>query len=147
MKILPQQIKVIHSILPEEIKSDPSEKKSLIAQFTGNVNLTSTKDLNFQQANELIKSFNGKPVFQANKVKNKSFFKFDISNTKHRAILSLCHQYGWEKEGTHLIDMTRLGEWLMTKAPVKKALGNQSSVELSKTITALENMVSKKYKK
>ena len=148
MKILKQQIQVIHAILPEAIKSDPSEKQSLIAQFTGDVNLTSTKDLTFIQANELIKSLNGKPVFSVNNV-NHSYFKFTGANKQDRTILSLAHQYGWEieKNGKYIADMTRLGEWLMNKAPVKKPLTKQTPKELSKTITALENMIYGKYKK
>jgi hypothetical protein len=151
MQIETLQIKAIHALLPAAIKSDPEAKAELIAQFTGNQAKVSTKDLSFHQANELIKSLKGKPVFIGTAIKGNgtSFFHFDFGNKQHRTILSLAHQYGWEKTGEfkHMIDMTRLGEWLMTKAPVKKALGKQTPMELSKTITALENMVAWKLKK
>lgn len=151
MKIANQQIQIIHTLLPIEIKSDPEAKAALISQFTGSIHKTSTKYLSFYQANELIKSLNGKPLYNVEIVPegNRSFFHFDSQNKQHRTILSLAHQYGWEKryEDKFVVDMARLAEWLMTKAPVKKALGKQSPKELSKTITALENMVTYKLKK
>jgi len=151
MKIANQQIQIIHTLLPLEIKSDPEAKAALISQFTGNIHKISTKDLTFYQANELIKSLNGKPLYNTSPAPapHSSFFHFDGQNKQHRTILSLAHQYGWgkEHESKHVVDMTRLGEWLMTKAPVKKAMGKQTSMELSKTITALENMVAWKLKK
>lgn len=149
MKITKHQIQIIHAILPQEIKGDPSEKKSLIAQFTGDVNLTSTKDLTFYQANELIKSLNGKPVYNVNRNIDNEFLKFDNSNKRHRTILSLAHQYGWEVEraGKLIVNMEGLALWLENKAPVNKPLCKMTTWELSKTITALENMVFFKYKK
>lgn len=149
MKILKHQIQIIHAILPAEIKNDPSEKKGLISQFTGNVNLTSTKDLTFDQANELIKSLNGNPIYNIQSGVHKDYLKFDKSNKKHRTILSLAHQYGWEieKSGKLIVNMERLALWLINKAPVNKPLCKMTPWELSKTITALENMVFFKYKK
>ena len=151
MKIANQQIQIIHSLLPIEIKSDPEAKAALISQFTGSIHKISTKDLTFYQANELIKSLNGKPLYNttAAPAHYSSFFHFDVKNKQHRTILSLAHQYGWEttQNGKHIADMTRVASWLMTKAPVKKSLGKQSPQELSKTITALENMVAWKLKK
>ena len=152
MQIETLQIKAIHALLPGTIKSDPAAKAELIYQFTGDATKTSTKDLSFHQANELIKSLKGKPVYKgtAPKGKETSFFHFDIKNKQHRTILSLAHQYGWEKmqAGKHIADMTRVAEWLMSKrSPVQKSLGTQTPKELSKTITALENMVAKKFKK
>ena len=152
MKIANQQIQIIHTLLPLAIKSDPEAKATLISQFTGNIHKISTKDLTFYQANELIKSLNGKPLYNTSAPKGKetSFFHFDIKNKQHRTILSLAHQYGWEKPqaGKHIADMTRVAEWLMSKrAPVQKSLGTQTPKELSKTITALENMVAKKFNK
>ena len=150
MKILNQQIQAIHAKLPLEIKSDPEQKKDLIAQFTGDINKISTKNLTYEQANELIKSLGGKPVYNVRTTQGKgaSFFHFNYQNKQHRTILSLAHQYGWEatKNGTHIVNMVKLAGWLMNKAPVNKPLGKQDAKELSKTITALENMVAQKYK-
>jgi hypothetical protein len=152
MQIETLQIKAIHALLPAAIKSDPEAKAELIAQFTGNQAKVSTKDLSFHQANELIKSLKGKPVFIGTAIKGNgtSFFHFDFGNKQHRTILSLAHQYGWEipQAGKHIADMTRVAEWLMSKrAPVQKSLVTQTPKELSKTIVALENMVAKKFNK
>ena len=76
------------------------------------------------------------------------FTKFDYKNKQHRYILSLCYQFGWEttKNGKPLADMERLAAWLQSvKAPVQKPLTEMSRQQLSRTITALENMVNKKY--
>ena len=74
---------------------------------------------------------------------------FDRDNGKHKYILSLMHQMGWTvfvtkgKWGNRAVpDVVRLGEWLQSeKSPVKKPLRKMDDVELSKIITAMENMI------
>ena len=45
-----------------------------------------------------------------------------------------------------IADMERMAAWLQSvKSPVQKPLTEMSRYQLSKTITALENMVTKKY--
>ncbi|MFJ1366646.1 hypothetical protein ACILDU_09420 [Capnocytophaga canimorsus] len=47
----------------------------------------------------------------------------------------------------HLVDLNRLGVWLISKrSPVKKALQDMSHKEVSKIIFAIENMIKGKYK-
>ncbi len=139
--ITQQQIKIVHSLLPTRIKNDREAKAELIAQFTEDFKKTSTKDLTWLQANQLIMSLGGTPISA-----NRAFMKFDAKNSKHRAILSLCHQYGWEvyQKGRYIADMHRLAEWLQHKSPVQKPLTEMTSKELSKVITAMENMVETK---
>ena len=78
---------------------------------------------------------------------------FDKSNTKQKYILSLCIQYGWSKPhhvtGHEVADLGALDSWLRGKStigqsPVKKPLQEMQSSELSKVITALEAMVTKR---
>lgn len=58
--ITTKQIRQIHTLLPAHIKGNPEAKEDLIYQFTQDENKLSTKDLTYQQANDLIISLNGK---------------------------------------------------------------------------------------
>ncbi len=139
--ITDQQIRIVHSLLPHRIKVDKEAKTELISQFTEDCKKTSTKDLTWLQANQLIMSLGGTPI-----TANRAYMRFDVQNSKHRAILSLCHQYGWSvfQKGRYIADMHRLAEWLQHKSPVQKPLTEMTSKELSKVITAMENMVATK---
>ena len=138
-EILPQQIKVIHSIIPVEIKADKKAKAQLVSQFTEDPIKTSTKDLSWSQANFLIMSLGGVPV-----IPNRRFLLFDINKRAHRYVLSLAIQYGWTKYQNRnwIADMDAVATWLQTKkAPVGKPLVEMNTEEISKTIIALEKMV------
>ena len=139
MKILNSQIQKIHVLLPPGIKNDPDQKKSLIQQFTGDWNKTSTKDLTLDQANELIKRFGGKPIQYEN------WAWFDSKSNTHKYILSLCSQMGWtvynKDKGIYYADLYRLSEFLKSdKSPVKKPLNKMNSQEISKLIFVLEKI-------
>lgn len=141
MKILNSQIQLIHALLPAGIKNDPDQKKSLVQQFTGDWDKTSTKDLTLDQANELIKRFGGKPILYDN------WAFFDIKNGKHKYILSVCMQAGWAvwngDRSCYVADMYRLSEFLKSdKSPVKKPLKDMNDKELSKLIFVLEKIAS-----
>lgn len=80
---------------------------------------------------------------------------FDPKSPQQMYILSLCIQYGWKKEhpktGRTVADLGRLDRWLRGKnkngqSPVKKPLAKMTGHELSRVISALENMVTKNYK-
>lgn len=78
--------------------------------------------------------------------------KFDKDNSKHRYILSLCIQYGWTTEnpktGNEIADIIALTRWLHSaRCPVRKPLRKMTSKELSQVITALESMITKRFKK
>lgn len=139
--ITQQQIKIVHSLLPTRIKKDREAKAELIAMFTEDIKKTSTKDLTWLQANELIMRLGGTPI-----PANRAYMRFDAKNKQHRTILSLCHQNGWEvySKGRYIADMHRLAEWLQHKSPVQKPLTAMASRELSKVIFAMENMILKK---
>lgn len=81
---------------------------------------------------------------------------FDKRNGKHNYILSLCIQYGWSKNhpkhGREVADLGKLDNWLRGKSssgqsPVQMPLAEMNATELSKVITALENMVTKTHSK
>lgn len=139
--ITQQQIKIVHSLLPARIKNDREAKAELISQFTNDYGRTSTKQLTFFQANELIMSLGGTPI-----APNRAFMRFDAKKKQHLTVLSLCHQLGWEvyQKGRYIADMHRLAEWLQHKSPVQKPLTAMEKEELSKVIFAMEQMIVKK---
>lgn len=80
---------------------------------------------------------------------------FDPKEKKHLYILSLAIQYGWRKEhpktGREVADLGALDGWLKGKhksgqSPVQRPMMEMDNAELSKVITALENIVAQKHK-
>ncbi|PCI11894.1 MAG: hypothetical protein COB73_00895 [Flavobacteriaceae bacterium] len=143
MKVTKQQIKVIFAVLPAAYRSDKELCADLIQQFTKDWDKTSTTDLSFKQANELIERFGGKAQTYDH------WGKFDFKQTSHRLVLSLVNQMQWQtysqKYRGMIADMQRFSEWLKSdKSPVKKPLQKMNSKEVSKIIVALENMVASK---
>ncbi len=145
MKVTNQQIKIIHTIIPEVYKKDKDQKKELVYQFTGDYSRTSTKDLTFNEANELIQRFGGKPVSYDH------WGIFDAKNPQHRKILSLLQEMGWtvynKNKGQNVADIYRLSEWLKSKrSPVNKPLKKMSTKEIqTKIIPALEGIAKTTY--
>lgn len=79
---------------------------------------------------------------------------YDKNNGQHNYILSLCIQFGWSKRhprtGKEVANLGALDKWLRGtspsgQSPVLKPLQVMEREELSKVITALEQMVAKKY--
>lgn len=142
------QIKKIHAILPMEIKRDREMKKSLIIQFTGDQDKTSTKDLTKSQAKLLIEKLNGNP---SPAPKRKSWSSFDKNNQQHKYILSLCHQIGWVKyhhqQKRMVADLDQLSGWLKKYGYLKKPLMDYNNQELPTLINQLEKVLTTEYKK
>lgn len=73
--------------------------------------------------------------------------QFDRSNSKHKYIISLCHQLGWTKPSKKwgkIANLETLHNWLISKrSPVNKCLMDIPYVELSKVIYALEQILEK----
>lgn len=142
MRITNDQVKRIHVLLPEGIKRDKEQKANLMQQFTKDYRKTSTKDLTFIQANQLIKRLGGKPLQYDN------YAYIDFKNKQHRYIYSLLMQHGWtvysQEHTKSIADLQRLSDWLKShRSPVKKKLKDMTPKELSKIITALEQMMLK----
>lgn len=125
------------------VKGDKELKQSLVFQFTNDETKTSTNDLTHAQANALLQQLGLKPVVYDN------WAFFNPLKQSHKQILSLAIQYGWSvpsKQHGEVADLGKLSEWLKSKkAPVNKRLKDMTAFEVSKTISALENMVIKKY--
>lgn len=124
-------------------RGDKELKKLLVQQACQDESKTSTNDLTHAQANQLIVHLGGKPVYYDN------WALFDKTKASHRQILSLCIQYGWSVPHAtrdEVADLGRLSEWLKSeRSPVNKKLKDMTPQEVSKVISALENMVNKKY--
>ncbi len=144
-KISNTQIRKIHAILNQNGRVNTKAKQDLVRRFTGNHHLSSTKDLSFDQANNLIQHLGGAAVGYEN------WAFFDKTNKRHCKILSLCHELEWvyfDKELGTVVDLKRLSEWLRSyRCPVRKPILKMTGKELSKIISALENMLTKSYKK
>ncbi|WP_187695224.1 hypothetical protein [Chryseobacterium sp.] len=118
------------------------ERLEALSEMMG-VELNSIKDLSRLQADELIHFFNtGKPL------NHSTWALFDRNNSQHRTVLSLCHQLGWvQEEKPEFVDLHRLGGWLKSdRSPVKTPLKEMTRAELSKIISALQNIIQKQYK-
>lgn len=123
-------------------------KEEYVQWATGDVEKISCNDLTFEQANMIIVQLGGTPH------KNEAYgwAKFDRNNQQHKTILALCMNYGWKKRnpktGRDIADLGSLGNWLKndTRCPVRKPLEDMDTIETSKIISALENMVGSKYK-
>jgi len=125
-------------------KGDKELKAAFVVQQTKDNAKSSTNDLTHAQANDIIYQLGGKPLVYDN------WALFDKNKKSHRAIHVQCHFLDWtiaSKKYGRIIDLYRLSEWLKNKAPVKKRLLSMSKTEISKTISALENMVLQKNKK
>src|SRR5690606_41861165 len=88
MEITAPQIKQLQTICSGKFR-DRDERIDAVSDLLG-FHIQSFKDLNFVQADDLIRFFNtGKSP------DNSSWAKFDKNNSKHRTILSRCHTLGW----------------------------------------------------
>lgn len=126
------------------VKGDKELKKHLVQEYTQDQSKTSTNDLTHLQANQIIQSFGQKPI----QYDNWAFY--DKTKKSHLYILSLAIQFGWavhDNKYGQIADLHKISQWLKSKkAPVQKKLKAMSPIEVSRTITALENMVTGKYK-
>lgn len=116
---------------------DKEAREEVIFSVTHDPERVSTKQLTFDEANEILKSLGFHPFKQVK--------KFDSKNPKHRIIMNLCHELDWVfyDKGRQLADLDKLGEWLMTnkRSPVKKrTLCEMTPAELEKVIKALTNI-------
>ncbi len=120
MKVTKQQIIKIHTLLPIEVKEDKELKKSIIAQYTGSINLTSTADLTFKQANELIDLLKPK--------KNNSFSA--DADIKRKRIIYYAHKMNWQNEDNK-VDIDRINDWCIKYGYLHKPFMKYTNKELT----------------
>jgi len=145
MNITNQQIKIIHTLLPEVYKKDKDQKKELVYQFTEEYAKTSIKDLTFYQANIMIIRFGGKAV------NYEHWGLFDVKNGSHMKVLSLLQEIGWttynETQKRNVADIYKLSQFLKSnKSPVNLPLKKMTALQISrKLIPALEGISKSTY--
>jgi hypothetical protein len=134
MQATVQQKKIIHTVVPRDIKEE------YVQWATEDVKKISTNDLTFDQANKILEKFNCTPH------KAQFLAVFDKKNPRHTKILSILIEMRWRvwsaKYQRFLANMDKLNEWMHSdKCPVKgKALTKMNDDELSKIIFALEKI-------
>lgn len=139
--ITPHQLKSLQSACNGKFRTR-EERLEAISEMVG-AQVTSFNELTPLQADELIYFFNtGKSIDHS------SWAIFDKYNTQHKAVLSLCYQLGWvSEENPKFVDLHRLGGWLKSnRSPVKRPLKEMTKQELSKIITALNNIINTRYR-
>lgn len=138
------QIKQIHTLLPAEIKESKEAKGDLISQFTADPDKRSTRDLSFDQANELIKQLGGNVSGESEDAK---FAAFDKYNNQHQYMLSICYQLGWvtynEKQRRQVVDLSRLGVWLRKYGFKHKPLMKYNKSELPVLVSQFEKLLNR----
>lgn len=121
------------------------EAKSTAVSSISKGRTESTSKLYQWEADLLIKSLKGK----TNTKPTPKHLTFDLSNSKHRYILSLCRQLDWltpneRHPSGYIANMQKLHQWLMSKrSPIKKPLCDIPHKDLSKVIHALEQILVK----
>ncbi|WP_438710835.1 hypothetical protein ACSTS3_19550 [Aquimarina muelleri] len=144
MQVTKDQIKVLHAVLPIEVITDKEAKQEFIYSFTNDSKRTSTKQLSFEEANQALISLGAKP-FKRSFVRPDKWQIFNSEKKSHMNILSILKQMEWQYKSDvsnrYFADMVRFGNWLQTKAPIKKPLNEMNANEVSITIVVLEKMV------
>ncbi|QAA81387.1 hypothetical protein EI546_06435 [Aequorivita sp. H23M31] len=125
-------------------------KEEFVQWATGSVEKTSTNDLSFEQANEIIKKLGKQPVKVTKEDSPMFWGYFDRSNKQHLQIQSLLHQIKWTMANTkygRVPDLARFGSWLQSdRSPVRKPLKKMTPAECSKIINALNGILKTLYK-
>ncbi len=136
-----EQLKIIQTLLNKRF-TDRQERLDFLSDFFA-VEIKSTKDLTEKQAFQLIRYLK-----EGKAIDNAFFARFDAQNPQHKALLARCHELGWvQSENPNFVDLNRLGAFLISKkSPVKKALLDMSSKEVSRIIYVLEKIIKEKYK-
>lgn len=135
------QIKILQSQCSGKFR-DRDERLEAVSSILGD-EVESFKKLSKLQADDLIYFFNTGEMPD-----NRSWAAFDKHNSQHRTILSKAYTLGWRDRKTGYADLNRLGGWLKSKrSPVSKPLKEMNRKELSKVISAMDNMILKSFKK
>lgn len=146
MKATTKQKQLIHVNAPNR-----DIKEELVQWATGDMSKTSCNDLDFTQANAILRHLGVRPITMLQEDTPKHWGKFDKHNKQHAKVRSTLITMGWRKTDDKfgvIADMERFGEWLQSgKSPVKKPLLKMEPSEVSIIIHALERMSYKKHQK
>ena len=140
--ITKEQIKILQTLLGKQYR-DREERLAFVSAFVGE-EVASIKNLTPQQAFGLIRYLKDGQVAPAS-----YYARFDAQNPQHRTLLARCHELGWvQEDNLKYVDLNRLGSFLISsRSPVKKALADMTSKEVSKIIFILEKMIQQRYER
>lgn len=125
-----KQIQLIHTLLNKMGKvTDADYKRELVQQYS-NGRATSTKDLFYQEANELITDL--QKMTGANPQ--------DIAADKMRKkIIAMAHYMNWKTEDGKA-DMGAIDSWCKNKSKLKKPLNDHKYSELPALVTQFQKV-------
>lgn len=133
--IAQQQIIIIHTLLPTQVKQDKELKCALIAQYTGDETKTSTRDLSYSQAYELIRDL------QVNQKHNPTTMRSDKMRKK---IISMAHDMGWqyynESKRKMCADIKAINSWCEKYGFLHKSLDSYTYAELPTLVSQFEQV-------
>lgn len=119
------------------------QKENLLAGY----GVESTKELTCEQLCELVETLKNND--RNKQLKDHQWALFDVKNTQHMYLLSMCREYGWisvdTKNNRQVADLNRLGRWLKFRSAPKKPLRQLSRKELQTVIYQFEQMVKKHF--
>jgi hypothetical protein len=121
------QIISIHKFLATAKLMD--QKENIIAGFVQGRHIASTKDLFYNEANEVIKFL---------KAKVGEPKKYDPRDKMRKKIISCCMECGWQKNGK--ADMPKIYTWVKKYGYMHKALNDYTLEELPLLVTQAEEM-------
>jgi hypothetical protein len=129
-------------MLPAHVRLDKEAKADLVIQYTGSSLAHSTKDLSFEQANQMIADLDGKPLTTKSAM---HYAQFDRYNRQHHVMLSVCYQLGWvtynAKNNRNVPDLLKLSDWMQKYGFLKKPLMKYNVDELPKLITQFKKLL------
>ena len=141
------QLAKIHILLAQHSGGkDADFKKDMVHAFTGG-RVSSTKELTWKEAQQLIEKLSGITVEQPRVPKvltREQQMALDIKmadkrecDKKRKLLIRYAHQMGWE-QADGKADMNRLNGWCINYGQFHKPLMEHTSTELSKIAVQLE---------
>lgn len=128
--IMPGQLRMIHALLPEEVKADPEIKEEWVFGYTKDLNRLSTKQLSKEEAAKAIKDLANIQIPSAEEQR--------MDRMRKKIFSLMVHQMGYTKE--------QMLRWVVEYSPYKKPLNDHSYTELVKLVSQAEIVYNKHLK-
>ena len=125
--IAPWQNRHLHKLI-NLAKIDAEMKAALVQGATSN-RATSTKDLTFDEAGQLIKHLEGATTTFGTEKGNQA------AQNMRAKLLSMAHEVRWEDPATGKVDMARVNAWCQKTGGGHKELNAYSEAELNKLVS------------
>lgn len=131
------------AILGDKLFGNRAERLAFVSNLLGR-SIESFKELKVIEKLIVYDCFKMLDKHTIDPTKNWGFF--DNSKAQHRKVISTLYQLGWTNQDKKP-NLERLSQWLKSsRSPVNKPINWMSKAELTKTINALEQMLTKRNK-